>query len=115
MHISPRTVQFLRSLGHEALRVNEVLPSAATDQEVIDFARVDRRVILTQDLDFSAKIALSGTRAPSLISLRVSSSQIEHVNSVLERVLPTLEEVVIDGVIATVENQRVRQRKLPIG
>ncbi|MGH9339013.1 MAG: DUF5615 family PIN-like protein [Acidobacteriota bacterium] len=88
MHISPRTVQYLRSLRYDIVRVSEILPPAATDQEVIDLAREDTRAILTQDLGFSARIALSGIRAPSLVSLRLSSSRIEHVNNVLKDYCP---------------------------
>jgi len=29
LHISPRTVQFLQRLGHEVIRVNEILPATA--------------------------------------------------------------------------------------
>ena len=32
--ISPRTVAFLRSLGHEAVRVDAILPKTASDEEV---------------------------------------------------------------------------------
>ena len=32
MHISPHTVAFLRSLGHDTVRVNEILPSDSSDR-----------------------------------------------------------------------------------
>ena len=35
LHISPRTVEFLRSLGHEAVRVNEILPVTAADEVIV--------------------------------------------------------------------------------
>jgi len=47
---------------------------------------------LTQDLDLSEIIALSGKMKPSLISLRLSSSHIEFVNAILEKVLPRIEK-----------------------
>jgi predicted nuclease of predicted toxin-antitoxin system len=60
MHISPRTVAWLRSLGHDVVRVDEVLQPTASDEAIVDRARKEGRVVLTQDLDFSAIIAVSG-------------------------------------------------------
>jgi predicted nuclease of predicted toxin-antitoxin system len=114
LHISPRTVQFLRSLGHDVRRVNEILPSTSTDDTVVKQAAQDTRTILTQDLDYSAIITLSGAKTPSLISLRLSSSRIEYVNTVLEKVLPQIEQDVLSGMIITVEDSRIRRRSLPI-
>ncbi|MBI3000251.1 MAG: DUF5615 family PIN-like protein [Deltaproteobacteria bacterium] len=114
LHISPRTIEFLRSLGHDVVRVNEILPITAADEEIITGSIEERRVIVTQDLDLSALIALSGKSLPSLISLRLHSSRIEYVNALLEKVLPTLEEEVLQGVIISVQDERIRRRPLPI-
>jgi hypothetical protein len=59
-------------------------------------------------------VALSGAREPSLISLRLSSSKIEHVNSILLHALPKLESIVPDGTIVTIEDHRMRVRHLPL-
>ena len=114
MHISPRTVQFLRSLGHDVVRVNEILPNNAADEEIVTRAIEEGRNVLTQDLGFSAMIALTGKKTPSLISLRLSSSRIEHVNAMLQKVLPVVEQGTLEGMIVTVEDQRIRYRSLPI-
>ena len=86
LHISPRTVEFLRSLGHDVLRVNEILPVTSADEIIVTRAAREQRTILTQDLDLSAIIALAGRNAPSLITLRLSSSRIENVNAEYLRV-----------------------------
>lgn len=114
LHISPRTVGFLRSLGHDVVRVDEILPSTAADEVIVVRAIEERRTVLTQDLDFSAIIALAGKNRPSLISLRLSSSRVEHVNAVLQDVLPIVESDVTEGAIITVEDGRIRSRRLPI-
>ena len=88
VHISPRTVDFLRSLGHDTVRVSDALTPEAADEETIAEAEQDRRIILTQDLDFSDIVALSRRTAPSVVSLRLASSRIETVNSRLEQMLP---------------------------
>src|SRR6266545_5869781 len=112
MHIAPRTVGFLRSLDHDVLRVDDLLAPTATDEAIVTAASRDGRHILTQDLDFSAIVALSGRTAPSVISLRLSSSRVERVNSVLQEVLPVVEPDLLQGAIVTVEDGRIRIRRL---
>ncbi|WP_236144163.1 DUF5615 family PIN-like protein [Nostoc sp. CMAA1605] len=53
VHISPLTVVALQQAGYNILRSTEVLPATATDIEILEFARVNNRIVLTQDLDFS--------------------------------------------------------------
>jgi predicted nuclease of predicted toxin-antitoxin system len=78
LHISPRTVELLRSLGHDVVRADEL------------------------------------KNRPSLISLRLSSSRIEYVNTILQKILPAVEQDVLSGMIITVEDDRIRRRPLPI-
>ncbi len=113
VHISPRTVEFLRSLGHDVQRVSSVLSPTAADADIVVLAIQDSRVILTQDL--AALVALGGGTAPSVVTLRLSSSRVEHVNEILAKVLPGLEEAAAEGAVVTVEDGRVRRRRLPVG
>lgn len=114
LHIAPRTVAFLRSLGHDVVRVTDLLPPNTPDEVIVQRAAQERRIVLTQDLDFSTIIALSGQRSPSLLSLRLNSSKVEIVNSVLQRMLPILESDLEQGSIVTIEDQRIRLRRLPL-
>ena len=113
-HISPRTVEFLKALGHDAVRVSEHLPNNAPDSSILARALTEGRVVLTQDLDFTGLIATSGRDRPSLIILRLGSPHVEHVNEVLQAVLPVVDEAVQAGAIVSVDDQRVRVRPLPI-
>lgn len=114
VNISPRTVDWLRSFGHDAVRVSDALTSVASDDEIVKEALRDGRVILTQDLDFSALVAVSGKSGPSVVSLRLTSAQVPVVNHRLELVLPTIESDLTAGAIVTVEDARVRTRRLPL-
>ncbi len=115
MHIAPRTVQHLRQLGHDVKRVDDILPPTAADTLIIATAQETTRVILTQDLDFSALIALSGQMAPSLITLRLSSAPIGHVNTILSNAIPHLGSATQAGSMVTIEDHAVPIRPLPIG
>ncbi|MBI4313116.1 MAG: DUF5615 family PIN-like protein, partial [Chloroflexi bacterium] len=71
-NISPRTIQRLRSLGHDVVPADSLLPANAPDEAIVAMALQRDRVILTHDMDFSAIIARSGLARPSLISLRLA-------------------------------------------
>jgi predicted nuclease of predicted toxin-antitoxin system len=114
LHISPRTVQFLRSLDHDVLRVADLLPATASDKTIVERAAQVERIILTQDLDITAIIALSRRQYPSLVTLRLSSARIEFVNTILQRTLPILEEDLLQGALVTIEDSRIRVRRLPL-
>jgi len=114
LHIAPATVNFLRSLGHDAVRVSDLMPANSPDAEIVAEAARQDRVILTQDLDFSAIVALGRFAHPSILSLRLSSSRIEHVNAVLKNALPMVESELKSGAIVAVEDTRIRSRKLPM-
>jgi len=114
LHIAPRTVEFLRTLGHDVCRVTDLLPANASDKEIVERAEQEHCTILTQDLDFSSIIALSGRRTPSLLSLRLNSSKVELVNVVLQRMLPVLASDLEQGALVTIEDQRIRMRRLPL-
>ena len=114
LHISPHTVTFLESIGHDVARVTDTLPATTSDDAIVALAATDERVILTQDLDFSAIIALSHRARPSVITLRLNSSRVDNVNAVLQRVLSTLEQEQGTGFLVTVTERAVRRRALPL-
>ena len=114
LHISPRTVSFLRSLGHDVVRVSDIMAANSPDTAITMEAKAKNRIILTQDLDFSDIIALSGESKPSLINLRLHSSRIENVNQRLSETLPLIDSLVEAGVIVTIEDANIRHRNLPI-
>jgi predicted nuclease of predicted toxin-antitoxin system len=114
VHISPLTVATLRQQGYDILRVTDVLPATTPDAEILEFARAENQIVLTQDLDFSALVALGGFIQPSLVTLRLSSAQPDVVSQRLLEVLPQLEQVLIEGSAITIEDNAVRFRKLPI-
>lgn len=114
LHISPRTVTFLRALGYDIVRVNDIMPPDSSDAQIVNKAKEEGRAILTQDLDFSDIIALSGENKPSLINLRLYSSRLEYVNKRLSNILPLIEPMVSTGAIVTIEDTNIRHRSLPI-
>jgi len=115
MNISPRTVEALRQHGWDIVRASEFLSVNASDQAILSFARREGRVVVTQDLDFSALLALGGYERPRLITLRLAVSDPETITRRLLDELPRFEQVLRESCAITIEDIAVRVRKLPIG
>ncbi len=114
LNISPITVKALILAGWDVVRVTERLPARASDRTILNLAREEGRAIITQDLDFSTLLALSGQDRPSLVTLRMEDTAPEAVTRKLLEISPLLEEVLPEGVAVTVEDDSVRVRKLPV-
>jgi predicted nuclease of predicted toxin-antitoxin system len=114
VHISPKTVADLQKQGYEIMRSSEFLPANAPDINILEFARTENWVVLTQDLDFSMLVALSRYSQPSLITLRLSSAKPDIVTQKLLDVLPQIEVALQEGSAITIQDDSIRIRKLPV-
>lgn len=114
VHISPLTVADLNLQGYDTVRTTDLLPANAADVEILELARMEGRVVLTQDLDFSMLVALSNHKLPSLITLRLSSAKPDLITQKLLDILPFVETELKEGAAVTVSDDSVRIRQLPI-
>ena len=113
--ISPKTVEFLTQLGHEAIHVRTLGLQRTADVVLVERARVDGSVVITFDLDFGDILALGVLDKPSVIIFRLTDERADSVN---RRISVVLEERLTDlqlGALILVEDSRYRVRKLPIG
>ena len=69
MGLARSTVAFLRAQGHDAVHLRDQRLQRLEDEEIIEKARAEGRVILTHDLDFGRwrgrRASATGTLAPS--------------------------------------------------
>jgi len=112
--ISPKTVEFLRRNGHDAVHVRELAMQRAGDPLIVEKARADNRVLLTFDLDFGAILALGVVDRPSAVIFRLADETADSVNRRLEVVLSEQAKALESGALILVEDARYRIRLLPI-
>ena len=112
--VSPKTVEFLKQLGHEAIHVRTLGLQQATDSELVDRARVDSSVVVTFDLDFGDVLAVGVLDKPSVIIFRLADERPDSVNRRLSRVIAERVSELESGSLILVEDARYRVRKLPI-
>ena len=114
MNISPDTVNALHEKGFDIVRVSQILPAISSDAEILDLARRENRIVVTQDLDFSALLALGGFNRPSLITIRMTVADPEAVTQKLLELLPEIQDLLAKGCAVSVDDHSFRIRWLPI-
>jgi predicted nuclease of predicted toxin-antitoxin system len=113
MPVTPRAVPPLQASGHDAVHAATVGLSTATDERILEVARLEGRVVVTADLDYPRLLALSGARGPGLVLFRGGSYSDEEMLNLLDRVLALGGE--LERSITVVDRTRIRRRRLPVG
>ena len=113
--LSPLVAEGLRAAGHDAVHVLDYGLQAAAEENIVDRASAESRVIISADTDFGTALALRQSKSPSVILLRrrFPRRASEQVALIL-RGLPRVEEALLRGAIVIVEGGRIRIRELPI-
>lgn len=114
MGISPKAVEFLQGLGHDAVHVHEQGLDRLPDPAILAKARDEESVLLTHDLDFGELVAASGARLPSVISFRLRNMQPERVNRYLQGIVIQHRSALEQGAIVSVTEGQIRVRLLPL-
>ena len=114
MNISPLTVDKLRKLGWNIVRVSEIMDVKTKDIKLINYARKNNKVFITQDLDFSMLLAVSGYEKPSVINLRLENAKPDSITNRIIEVVSELEKELEEGIVVSVDEISFRYRNLPI-
>ena len=114
MGISKKCVIWLRSKGYDVIHLSEQGLQRMTDKDIYQKATLEERIILTIDLDFSNIVAFSKGKLPSVIIFRLSNESGENVINHLSPIIERHFNELTDGTIISVEDKKVRLRKLPI-
>ena len=114
MNISPLTVEELRKLGWDIVRIPEVMDRKSKDADILGYARNHNKIVITQDLDFSMILAIGGYSKPSLINLRLENASPDFVTSRIIDVVSVMERELKQGVVVTIDETSARYRDLPI-
>ena len=115
MSLSPGLAVWLKQQGHDAVHVSGLGLSQASDSEILELARREKRVILTADLDYPRLLALGQSAAPGLVLFRGGNYSEQEAIDRLKRALATIPDDQFLESVIVIEKGRIRQRRLPLG
>ncbi len=114
MPVSPSLLGVIRVHKHEGVHAGQIGKAFAPDEELLEPARQEGRVIVTADLDFPRLPALSLSVGPGVILFRGSNYSDVEMCDLLERVFKEVSPETLQNSICVVDQRRIRVTRLPI-
>ncbi len=114
MPLSPTLAHWLEQEGHDSVHAFQIGLGQASDEEVLERARTEARLVVTADLDYPRLLALAGSRGPGLILFRGGDYGENQTVQLMTRVLAAMSAQELSKSIVVVDKRRIRKRRLPI-
>ncbi len=115
MGISYQVARWLNSIGHDAIHLSKAGLHTLEDHLIVEKAISENRIILTADMDFGQILAFKKSSLVSVIQFRLFDLSPGNIISKLNIVFDKfIEEIIADAVIITVQQNKVRIKKLPL-
>jgi predicted nuclease of predicted toxin-antitoxin system len=111
--LAPRWVEVLQNAGFDAVQCSQRGRLNATDEEIMAYAAKTDFIVLTHDLDFSAILAATKGKKPSVIQIRAYDATPEIIGSRVIAALRHVESELEAGALLTIDPGRIRLRLLP--
>lgn len=114
MPVSRSLLRVLESHGNTGVHASDIGLERARDEELLELARHEDRVIITADLDFPRLLALSSAEGPGLVLFRGGNYSDAEMADLLDRVLTKVPEEVLESAVCVVDKHRIRITRLPL-
>jgi predicted nuclease of predicted toxin-antitoxin system len=114
MNLSPSWADFLTEAGFTAAHWSKQGRPTASDREIMRWAAERDFVVLTADLDFSAILAATDRRRPSVILLRNDILTPLALGSAVLAAINKAKDELVAGAIISLDAERARLRVLPL-
>ena len=114
MNLSPAWVQEFKTHQITAVHWSNVGAPNAPDVVLMDWARDNSHIIFTHDLDFGTALALSKAGKPSVIQVRTQNVTIAYLSKMVIGTAKTYQELLENGALLIIDEQKERVRILPL-
>ncbi|OGW50641.1 MAG: hypothetical protein A2Z50_03340 [Nitrospirae bacterium RBG_19FT_COMBO_42_15] len=81
------TINYLKNLGHNVIRAKDIGFERASDNEILQRAAKDQRILITRDKDFGALTFVTHINSSGIILLRIAPDTLNSVHEELSRFL----------------------------
>ncbi len=113
MNLSPDWVKVLKNAGWESKHWSTIGDIRATDDVIMSWARENRYIVFTHDLDFGVSLALTRAESPSVIQIRTQDVFPDILGDTIIKILKEHQDTLEKGALLTVDESKSRIRVLP--
>ena len=111
----PRSsVKILKNEGWDIVHTGDLGLSHATDQQLLEYARKEDRIIITLDSDFHTILATENASSPSVIRVRQERLKSPEFAKLITNIFPKIHDDLINGAMVTVTEDSIRIRRIPL-
>ena len=114
MSLSPQWVELFKEHAIVAVHWSTIGDHKAKDETIMRWAKDNKHIVFTNDLDFGTLLALTRTSGPSVIQMRTQNVLPEYwgkeILSTVKEYAPQLEK----GALIVLDDNRSRVRILPL-
>ena len=114
MNISPKLVDMLAERQIDAAHWYAIGKPAATDSEIMDYAKENNCVVVTYDLDFAALLCAAQGYKPSVVQIRKQGLNYDALVDLLTIAVRQWSDELSKGAILTLDARKCRVRLLPL-
>lgn len=114
MNLSPRWIGLLSATGIQAVHWSKVGKANAPDSEIMAYATLNDYIVLTHDLDFSAILAVTHGKKPSVVQIRSEDVSPDVIGIKVTAALQQMESELEIGALLTIDPTRTRLHLLPL-
>src|SRR5579863_3110700 len=114
MNLSPRLCALFEAEGWDSAHWSDVGSVSASDQQIMQWALGERRIVVTHDLDYGAMLAATQAVGPSVVQVRTQDVRPQLLAPILIPLLRLYESELDGGALLIVDEAKSRVRLLPL-
>lgn len=114
VNLSPDWVSYLSRPDWDIVHWSRVGAPNAPDHVIMAWARENRAVVVTQDIDFSQLLFATQSSGPSVVLLRMENEFDEEARFFVRSAIIEATGALESGALLTISGKRARLRRLPI-
>ncbi len=104
----------MQAPGWDVLHTGDIGLSRSKDLEILEYARINKRTVITLDADFHAFLAVTNASSPSVIRVRIEGLKAADMVKLIHDVWPMIEKPIHQGAMVTITEGSVRIHELPV-
>mgnify|MGYP000722409765 CR=1 FL=1 len=114
MNLSPDWTDLLNENNVQSIHWKDVGSPNAADEVLMAWAKENRYIVFTHDLDFGAILRFTQAESPSVIQVRTQDVSISHLGDMLLSALKNYQKILEQGALIIIDEDKLRTRILPL-
>ena len=114
MNLSPLWVDFFASKDLHSVHWSSVGRATDLDEIIFEYARLNKYIVFTNDLDFGSILAATNASAPSVFQIRSQSLLPHLIGETVFACLMQYARYLEEGSLVTLHEQKAKVRILPL-